>query len=78
MKLKEFLEKNDVTGFEVIENQLVMNAIVNGASFGLNVDTSNIPGGTVLVQYTDFTIDGDTLTVGGLDINIEDTEMLGS
>jgi hypothetical protein len=77
MKLKKFLEENEVTGFEIIQNQLIINAITEGgATYGLNVDTSNIENGTPLTIETEFTIEDDILTVGGIVVNTEEIEML--
>lgn len=79
MKLKEFLEENNVTGFELIQNQLIINAITEGGTtYGLNVDTSNIENGTQLTTETEFTIESDVLTVGGISVNTQEVEMLSS
>lgn len=76
MKLKTFLENNTVTAFEIIPNILILNAFVGNSPYGLDVDTSNIPAGTVLSKINNFTIDNNILTVDGLSINIEMTNML--
>lgn len=77
MKLKKFLEENEVTGFEIIQNQLIINAITEGgATYGLNVDTSNITNGTPLTTETEFTIEDGILTVGGIVVNTEEVDML--
>jgi hypothetical protein len=77
MTLKKFLEENTAKGFEVIENQLIINVITeNNTYHGINVDTSNIPNGTKLTTKSDFTLKNDVLTVGGVTINVGEVDML--
>jgi hypothetical protein len=77
MKLKEFLEEKNVTGFELIPGQLVISVITDGDTlYALDVDTSTIEGGTDLVRETEFVIEDETLTVSGLTLNIETTSLL--
>jgi hypothetical protein len=78
MTLKEFLQNKTLEAVELIDfdyNQ-VINVYVDGAGYGLKIDTSNIPCGTPLTYTTDFTLDGDTLSVSDFSININDVEML--
>jgi hypothetical protein len=78
MTLKEFLQDKTLTAVELIDfdyNQII-NVYVDGAGYGLAIDTSNIPSGTPLTYTTDFTLDGDTLSVSDFSININDVEML--
>ena len=77
MTLKQFMEENEVTSFEVVPDVLILNAEVGEAEYGLDVDTSNIPFGTILQRFDLFSVDGDILTVGGLTLNTETTNMLG-
>jgi hypothetical protein len=77
MTLKQFIQENTVTAYETVNNTLIMNAVVGETSYGLDVDTSNIPAGTPLVQFTEFDMDGDLLTVNGITINVSEVNMLG-
>jgi hypothetical protein len=79
MTLKEFLQDKTLQAVEMIDfdyNQ-VINVYVDGGSYGLVIDTSNITCGTPLTYTTDFTLDGDVLTVSDFSINTNDVEMLG-
>jgi hypothetical protein len=76
MTLKEFLTENNVSAFETVNDQLIMNAIVGEVSYGLDVDTSQLTSGTHIVKFTDFTIDEDLLTVNNINININKINML--
>jgi len=78
MTLKEFMASNNVTGFEVVPDVLILNAMVNGSTpYGLDVDTSTLVGGTKLSLVTDFSINNDILTVGNLSLNTNTTNLLG-
>jgi hypothetical protein len=80
MTLKEFLKDKTLTAVELINydyNQII-NVYVDGICYGLAIDTSNIPAGTPLEYRTDFTLDGDILSVSDFSINTNDIEMLGS
>jgi hypothetical protein len=77
MTLKQFIEENQVTAFEVVPNVLILNAAVGEAEYGIDVDTSNIPFGTILQKVEEFTIENDILTVGNLSLNTAQTNMLG-
>ena len=79
MTLKELLETNDVTGFEIIPGQLIINVIIqNNIICGLNVDTSSIQNGTELIKETQFTVENNILTVAGLTLNTVTTTLLRS
>jgi hypothetical protein len=75
MKLKEFIKKNDVTAYDVVDN-IIINAVVGNTPYGLDVDTSGIPGGTLLVTVKDFTMEGDMLTVNDITVNVNDIDMI--
>jgi len=78
MTLKNFLQDKTLTAVELIDfdyNQII-NVYVEGAGYGLKIETSNIPAGTPLEYRTDFTLDGDTLYVSDFSININDVEIL--
>lgn len=77
MTLKEFSQQNNVTAYETVGDTLIINAIVENTSYGLDVDTSNIPAGTVLERYEDFILNGDLLTVNNITIDTNEVNMLG-
>lgn len=77
MTLKQFMQENVVTAFEVVPEVLILNVEVDGTEYALDVDTSNIPFGTMLERVEDFTVDGDILTVAGLALNTSTTNVLG-
>jgi hypothetical protein len=78
MTLNEFLQDKTLTAVELIDydyNQ-VINVYVDGAGYGLAIDTSNIPAGTPLTYTTEFTLEGDILSVSDFSINTNDVNML--
>ena len=78
MTLNEFLKDKTLTAVELIDfdyNQII-NVYIEGACYGLAIDTSNIPAGTPLTYTTDFTLDGDILSASDFSINTNDVEML--
>jgi len=76
MTLKQFTEKNNVTGFEKIGN-LLFNVMVDNVPYGLNLDTSNIESNTLLETVTNFEIQGDLLVVEGeITINMNEITLL--
>jgi hypothetical protein len=78
MTLNEFLQDKTLSAVELIDfdyNQ-VINVYVDGAGYGLDIDTSNIPSGTPLTYTTDFTLEGDILSVSDFSINTNDVDML--
>lgn len=77
MTLKQFMQENQVTAFEVVPNVLILNVAVGQVEYGLDVDTSEIQFGTQLQTVEEFTVDGDILTVGNLTLNTEQTNLLG-
>jgi hypothetical protein len=77
MTLKQFMEENTVTAFDVVPEVLILNVEVDGTEYALDVDTSEIPFGTMLERVEDFTVDGDILTVAGLTLNTSTTNVLG-
>ena len=77
MTLKQFMQENVVTAFEVVPEVLILNVEVDQTEYALDVDTSEIQFGTMLERVEDFTVDGDTLTVAGLTLNTSTTYVLG-
>ena len=77
MTLKQFMQENQVTAFEVVPNVLILNVVVDQIEYGLDVDTSEIQFGTQLQMVEEFTVEGDILTVGNLTLNTEQTNLLG-
>lgn len=74
--LKQFMLENNVNEFEGTDS-LILNAIVDEISYGLDVDTSNIPGGTVLTKYDSFIKDGDNIIIGDIIVDSNNIFMLG-
>ena len=78
MTLKDFLEENNVTSFEVADSNAIVNAMVGSIAHGIDADLSNVPLGTRLTNVDSWTLENDILTVAGLTLNTNDTLMLGS
>ncbi len=77
MTLKEFLQDKTLSAVETVDgHNLIVNVYIDETCYGLNVDMSNIVAGTLLTKREDFTIDGDTLSVDNISIDISKTEML--
>lgn len=74
--LKEFLEENEVTAFDYVENTIIINAVVGEVAYGIDIDTSDIESGTEVKQTSVFVIDGDILSVNNLELNIATINML--
>jgi len=77
MTLKEFLETNTITAVDTVNGfDLIINVYVDGACYGLNIDTSNVPAGTLLTTRKDFDVVGDILSVDNISLDMSKTEML--
>lgn len=77
MTLKEFLETNTISAVDVVNGfNLIINVYVEESIYGLKVDTSNIIAGTLLTKREDFTLNGDTLSIDNISLDISKTEML--
>jgi hypothetical protein len=77
MTLKEFLQDKTLTSVEITEEyNLIFNVYVEGAGYGLAIDSSNVPYGTQLSMRDDFTLENDILSVAGLSISTTETNML--
>jgi hypothetical protein len=77
MILKDFLNQNNVTSFEGVENVLMLSVIVDDSSyFMIDVDTSNIISGTVLSKFNNFVVDGDNVIVGGITLDSNTTNII--
>lgn len=77
LTLKQFIFGKRITAVDVINGyDLIINIYVDDACYGLNIDLSNVPGGTLLIKREDFTINGDILSVDNISIDISKTEML--
>jgi hypothetical protein len=76
MKLKQYMQENTITGFEVIENQIALSVILEGGvRQALDVDTSSIQSGTQLYAVEEFSVNGDIITVAGIILNTEEVEI---
>jgi hypothetical protein len=79
MTLNEFLQDKTLEAVELIDfnyNQVINVYVDGGTGYGLAIDTSNIPAGTPLTYTTDFTLEGDILSVSDFSINTNDIDML--
>lgn len=76
MTIKEFLQDNTLSAVETVEN-IIINLVCGETEYGIDVDTSNIPSGTLTTLRTDYTLINDILSVDGISVNTETTNMLG-
>jgi len=78
LTLKQFLFGKRITAVDTVNGfDLIINVYVDGACYGLNIDTSNVPAGTLLTTREDFNIVGDILSVDDISLDVSKTEMLG-
>jgi hypothetical protein len=76
MTIKEFLQDNTLSAVETVDN-LIINLVCGESLYGIDVDTSNIPSGTLTTRTTNFTLTDNTLSANGISVNTETTNMLG-
>jgi hypothetical protein len=76
MTIKEFLQDNTLSSVEIVEN-IIINLVCGETEYGIDVDTSNIPSGTLTTRRTDYTLINDILSVDTISVNTETTNMLG-
>jgi hypothetical protein len=76
MTIKEFLQDHTLTAVETADN-LILNLVCGEAIYGIEVDTSNIESGTVLIRREDFVLTDNILSVDDIFVNIDTTNMLG-
>jgi hypothetical protein len=76
MTIKEFLVDKILTAVETVDN-LIINLVCGESLNGINVDTSNIPSGTLTTRRNDFTLIDDILSVDNISVNTQTTDMLG-
>lgn len=72
MTLREFLTGKTVTAAEVA-NGIVFNLFCNDEVYQVDVNTSNIVCGTVLVKFTNIIVNTNELIVNGITLNFDDT-----
>jgi hypothetical protein len=78
LTLKQFIFGKRITAIDTVDGfDLIINVYVDEACHGLNIDLSNVPGGTSLTKREDFTIEGDVLSVDAISLDMSKTEMLG-
>jgi hypothetical protein len=75
MTIKEFLQDNTLSAVETVEN-IIINLVCGESSYGIDVNTSNIPSGTLITRRTDYTLINDILSVDSISVNTETTNML--
>jgi len=71
MTLSQFIQENNVTAFEKVD-ELLLTVVVGEALYGLDVDTSNLMSGTPVERVTEFQIEGNILTVSGIEYNTDE------
>jgi len=77
LTLKQFIFGKRITAIDTVDGfDLIINVYVDDVCYGINVDLSNVPGGTLLTKREDFTIDGDILSIDNISLDISKTEML--
>jgi len=77
LTLKQFLFGKRITAIDIIDGyNLIINVYVDDACYGLNVDLSNVPGGTPLINREDFILNENILSVDNIFLDINKTEML--
>ena len=76
MTIKEFLQDNTLNAVETV-NSLIINLICGESRYGIDVDTSNIESGTILIRREDFILTDNILSVDDIFVNIDTTNMLG-
>lgn len=78
LTLKQFIFGKRITAIDTVDGfDLIINVYVDDACYGLNVDLSNVPGGTPITTREDFTIEGDTLSIDDITLDMSKIEMLG-
>jgi hypothetical protein len=75
MTIKEFLQDKTLTAVGVVENTII-NLITEDGNDGIDVNTSNISSGILVITRTDFTINDNILSIDDITIDIETTNML--
>jgi hypothetical protein len=75
MKLREFIEKNNVTGFEKINN-LLISVNVEDTPYALDTDTNLIIFGTPVEFITEFTLISNILTIASIEFDISEINIL--
>ena len=77
LTLKQFIFGKRITAIDTVDGfNLIINIYVDDVCYGINVDLSNVPGGTSLAKREDFTIEGDILSIDNISLDISKTEML--
>lgn len=79
MTLKEFLAQPNMTltAVEFLDENTLINVVINdGQLYGLAVDTSWVMDNREVIRRTDFTLEGDILTVGEYVTDINELRML--
>jgi hypothetical protein len=76
MTIKEFLQDHTLTSVETADN-LIINLVCGDEVCGINVDTTNIESGTILIRSENFIITDNILSVDDMFVNIETTNILG-
>lgn len=73
----EFLANQQLIAVEYVNDYYLYNLVTEEQYRGLDIDTSNIPGGTLLTRTDQFTLDGNILTLGDKTYDLSTIYMLG-
>lgn len=76
MTLKEFSLENEITGVQYVDG-IIFNVICGETPYGLDVDTSLVPSGTMLLTTTDFVLTETELIVNDVTLNLFTTNIIG-
>lgn len=77
MTIKEFLVDKTLEGVDIVDNyNIIISLVIDGATYGIDVDTSMIPYGQHITTYNEFLIVNDILTVFNVSLNINEVNML--
>ena len=76
MTINEYLQDKTLTSVEIAMG-IMFNLVCDNLIMGLDVDTSSVPAGTQLERRADFILTTDTLSVDGISLNTNETNVLG-
>lgn len=80
MTLRDFLQNQTLSAVELVNldgiNQII-NVYVGEVCYGLSIDTTNLESGVLLEYRTDFTLEGDILSVADVILDTNTINMLG-
>ena len=75
MTLNEYLDGKTIESVQYL-NGLIFNVMTNEGYVGLDIDTSNVESGQVLITSTEFTYVDGILEVNGIEIDSNNVDIL--